>query len=235
MKEVVIKKRRNDGLSPGNILTYEQLKKIQEGENDENLVSLDESIICSYNRFDMLPITGEKIYVRKTVADKLLYIQKILQEKNKNYFLKVLYGYRHPSIQEKYFNEMKGVLRLQHRGISEEMLNSIVHNYIAVPDVAGHPTGGAVDLTITTREGNIDMGSDSEDYTDQEKMQTFSKKISKEAQKNRILLHDLMRSIEFAPFYGEWWHFSYGDREWACFYDKEKSLYNFKDFTISKK
>lgn len=235
MKKGTMRKEESAGLNPGVILTYEQLKKVEGGENNEDMISLDESIICSYNRFDMLPITGEKIYVRKTVADKLLYIQKILQEKNKDYFLKVLYGYRHPSVQEKYFNEMREILKTQHVGISEETLNSIVHDYIAVPDVAGHPTGGAVDLTIATREGNIDMGSDSEDYTDQEKMQTFSVKISKEAQENRILLHDLMRSVGFAPFYGEWWHFSYGDREWACFYGKEKSLYNVKDFIVSQK
>lgn len=235
MKKGVMRKEENTGSNPGVILTYEQLKKVEGGENNEDLVTLDESIICSYNRFDMLPITGEKIYVRKTIADKLLYIQKILQEKNKDYFLKVLYGYRHPSVQEKYFNEMKEILRKQHVGISEEALNSIVHDYIAVPDVAGHPTGGAVDITIATREEDIDMGSDSEDYTDQEKMQTFSIKISKKAQENRILLHDLMRSAGFAPFYGEWWHFSYGDKEWACFYGKEKSLYNVKDFTVAQK
>jgi D-alanyl-D-alanine dipeptidase len=24
-----------------------------------------------------------------------------------------------------------------------------------------------------------------------------------------------------APFDGEWWHFSYGDREWAKYYEEE--------------
>lgn len=32
---------------------------------------------------------------------------------------------------------------------------------------------------------------------------------------NRFLLQDLMLLVGFAPYYGEWWHFSYGDREWA--------------------
>ena len=29
----------------------------------------------------------------------------------------------------------------------------------------------------------------------------------------------------FAPFDGEWWHFSYGDREWAAFYGLSQTLY----------
>ncbi len=235
MKENLFKKDISKGVGLGVILTYEQVKKIKGDENDEKFVSLDENIVCSYNRFDMISITGEKIYLRKTVAKKLLDVQKRLQEIHSNYFLKILYGYRHPSIQEKYFNEMKEVLRLKYSEISEEKLNTLVHDYIAVPDVAGHPTGGAVDLTIATLDGDIDMGSDSEDYSDQEKMHTFSKKISKEAQENRILLHDLMREQGFAPFYGEWWHFSYGDREWACFYGEKKSLYSPKNFSILQK
>ncbi|MDR3125675.1 MAG: hypothetical protein LBU20_01195 [Candidatus Nomurabacteria bacterium] len=27
-----------------------------------------------------------------------------------------------------------------------------------------------------------------------------------------------MMSQGFAPYDGEWWHFSYGDREWAAWY-----------------
>jgi D-alanyl-D-alanine dipeptidase len=34
-----------------------------------------------------------------------------------------------------------------------------------------------------------------------------------------------MTSVGFAPFDGEWWHFSYGDREWAYFYKKKNALY----------
>jgi len=42
----------------------------------------------------------------------------------------------------------------------------------------------------------------------------------------RLLLHDLMIEAGFAPYYGEWWHFSYGDAEWAAFYEKSKTLYS---------
>lgn len=48
---------------------------------------------------------------------------------------------------------------------------------------------------------------------------------SPEQAQRRSLLHDLMVAEDFAPFYGEWWHFSYGDREWAAFYNVEKAMY----------
>ena len=40
------------------------------------------------------------------------------------------------------------------------------------------------------------------------------------------MLREYMIKEGFAPYDGEWWHFSYGDKEWAFYYDKEKALYN---------
>jgi D-alanyl-D-alanine dipeptidase len=109
------------------------------------------------------------------------------------------------------------------------------HNFVAVPSVAGHPTGGAVDATIVDAQGKeLDMGTKIGDFSDPEKIKTFSKKISKKQLKNRLLLHEVMVKEGFAPFYGEWWHFSYGDREWACFYGKKRSIYSPIEFKIKK-
>jgi len=43
--------------------------------------------------------------------------------------------------------------------------------------------------------------------------------------KNRILLRYLLKKQGFAPYDGEWWHFSYGDREWAFYYKKKNAIY----------
>jgi D-alanyl-D-alanine dipeptidase len=55
---------------------------------------------------------------------------------------------------------------------------------------------------------------------------TFSPFISKEAWANRQLLRRVMIQAGFAPFDGEWWHFSYGDKEWARYYDKRAAMYD---------
>lgn len=49
--------------------------------------------------------------------------------------------------------------------------------------------------------------------------------ITEEQAYMRGMLHDVMLMEGFAPFYGEWWHFSYGDREWAVFYDSLEAIY----------
>ena len=101
-----------------------------------------------------------------------------------------------------------------------------VHQYIAVPSVAGHPTGGAVDLLIinTTTNQPIEFGSDYLDFNNPN-IKYSSKSISKQAKKNRKLLRQLMIQNGFAPYDGEWWHFSYGDSEWAFYYQQKTAIY----------
>jgi D-alanyl-D-alanine dipeptidase len=40
-----------------------------------------------------------------------------------------------------------------------------------------------------------------------------------------------MLGVGFAPFDGEWWHFSYGDKEWAAYYNKPNAVYEQIDFS----
>ena len=72
----------------------------------------------------------------------------------------------------------------------------------------------------------LNMGGTIEDFTFPEKFPTYSTHISTEELENRLLLHDLMLEEGFAPCYKKWWHFSYGDLEWAAFYNLSESLYS---------
>jgi D-alanyl-D-alanine dipeptidase len=56
-------------------------------------------------------------------------------------------------------------------------------------------------------------------------MKTFSKRITPQQIANRMFIHDAMLAEGFAPFYGAWWHFMYGDREWAAFVGEKTALY----------
>ena len=87
---------------------------------------------------------------------------------------------------------------------------------------------GGSELFIDVSGDELDMGNKIADYANPEVIKTFAR-VTGEQAKNRQLLHDLMVAQNFAPFYGEWWHFSYGDREWAVFYG-EKALYGAVDF-----
>ncbi len=54
---------------------------------------------------------------------------------------------------------------------------------------------------------------------------TLSPFVTAEQWQNRQILRICMTSAGYAPFDGEWWHFSYGDREWAAYYRQPHSLY----------
>ncbi len=219
------------------IITYQEVKKILPGENKEPLINVcyyDSDIIAKHKKNDMIPYTGKRIFVRDTVAKKLATINKRLK-KHYKLRIKVVYGYRHPNIQKKYFREKRDELQNLNPSLSNEELDTLTHNFVAVPLVAGHPTGGAIDVTLTNKKGkNLDMGTKLFELKNK-KIKTFAKGLSKKQQENRILLHDVLTKENFAPFYGEWWHFSYGDREWACFYERKKSLYSQIKYKIEKK
>ncbi len=216
----------DDPIQNKKILTYDDVVIFGQGDSTEKLVdvkSYDDTIVTEYLKEDMLEITGETILVRDSLARKLAVVNGYLS--NLGLLLKVVYGYRHPDVQKRYFDKRQAVLANENPGMSKDELDRLTHNFVAVPDVAGHPVGGAVDLTIIDKDGNeIDMGTQIADYADPQLIQTWDRRLTKEQRANRSLLHDAMLSEGFAPFYGEWWHFSYGDREWAAFYNK-KALY----------
>ncbi len=99
---------------------------------------------------------------------------------------------------------------------------------IAVPEIAGHPTGGAVDIQIVKDDMPLDMGTKIWEFT--KDPYTFSPFIEQDARDNRLLLRSIMMDVGFAPFDGEWWHFSYGDKEWAAYYKKPSAVYNQIEF-----
>jgi len=96
---------------------------------------------------------------------------------------------------------------------------------VALPSFAGHPTGGAVDVTLAENGRELNMGCAITDFSCQDLLSTFAAGLTDEQKRCRRWLHDLMLTAGFAPFYGEWWHFSYGDREWAAFYSRPQAKY----------
>jgi len=211
----------------GILLTYEQLRTISPGISDEALVEVqafDSTIVAEYEKTDMIAYTGSTMLVRESVARKLARVNASLEQSG--YRLKVVYGYRHPEVQEKYFSAIVNELKKASPDLRTEQLEAAAHNFVAVPKVAGHPTGGAVDLTLLSHDNvPLDMGTKIADYAAPELIRTYAPSLTALQSENRKLLLDAMTAEGFAPFYGEWWHFSYGDREWAYFYGHTEALY----------
>lgn len=207
---------------------------LESGEKMVNISNLLKDCVCVYQQQDMIPYVGRDLWVREIVASKLQLVSNELRESYPAYRLKIVYGFRHPNIQELYFKKRKELLRTENNEMSEEDLNELTNTMTACPETAGHPTGGAVDVTICTEfNDDLDMGTGISDFSDLEKIKFACNYLSYEQKANRKLLQKLMISKGFAPYYGEWWHFSYGDREWAWFYDKPRALYRKIYFQIN--
>lgn len=217
------------------VLGYDDVLPYPAGDSQEALVdarTYDQTIVARYNKKDMLPYTGETIYVRRELASRLAFANQQLAKSG--YTLKIVYGYRHPEVQAGYFSDRRHALAEEFPELSESRLDKLTHNYVAHPNIAGHPAGAAVDVTIvTTKNDEVDMGTAIADYTDPVKICTDASSITRSQAANRAVLHDAMVGAGFAPFYGEWWHFSYGDREWAAFYEKS-ALYGPVDFRLEQ-
>jgi len=191
------------------LVKYKDLININVNDNGEKLVKFQSYLL------------------RQTVVEKLKQIEIQLQSINPDYSIKILSGFRDMSKQIKMFKEQLSVISKNSFYSNSIDLYEKVHQYIAVPSVAGHPTGGAVDLLIIDKNTNkpIDFGSDYLDFNNPN-IKFYSKTISLVAKKNRTILRQIMTNNNFAPYDGEWWHFSYGDKEWAFYYKKPNAIYN---------
>ena len=122
------------------IAKYCDLACVQTIDNGEKMVSLCEVGVRMAFYTEALPLVTEwDMYVRERVASKLKSVRL-----PKGLVLEVTYAYRTPAIQEKKFKEQLERFKDQSRMQSDWIQSA--HEMVAAPDVAGHPTGGAVDV-----------------------------------------------------------------------------------------
>ncbi|MFN3188651.1 MAG: M15 family metallopeptidase [Candidatus Paceibacteria bacterium] len=219
----------NNNINKKVLLTASDLLEVPIGENGSTLVGLRDklpSLLVEYEKDDMIAYTGDDILVREELIPLIKESYNLMQKQHPGYNFLIRYGYRHPEVQKRYFDNRYNIHKNANPNLSEMELIELTHTQVALPEVAGHPSGGAVDLTIVDKKGNeLDMGTRIADYTDPEKCFTYANSISTQQKENRFFLADIMLNAGFAPYNGEWWHFSYGDREWARFYNQPSSLF----------
>jgi D-alanyl-D-alanine dipeptidase len=171
---------------------------------------------------EMSALTGGSVFVRRPVVDLLYLAGQELKNLDREATLVVVHGFRGLEQQTRLFEAAKAELAEDYPDESE--LVEVAHRQVAVPSVAGYPTGGAVAVTMLHEGRPADLGTPALE-PDRDAF-TFSPFVSRAAWENRQLLRRAMMSAGFAPYDGEWWHFSYGDKEWARFYRKPGALYD---------
>jgi D-alanyl-D-alanine dipeptidase len=197
-------------------------------ENDEPFVDLTEQELIAFGPSPEVPNNTDYTKMRKSVYDKLVKAQEMLP---KGYYLSLYEGYRSLELQEKLFDDRYNQIKKEHPDWSHEkvfkettkMVSPVV-NLDGSQNIPPHSTGAAVDVYLINEDKDmIDMGIAPGDWMqdlDGSLAKTDSKKISREAQKNRAIMSNVLTKVGLVNYPTEYWHWSHGDRYWA--YNKKK-------------
>ncbi len=169
---------------------------------------------------------AKRMYLRESVASKLFLAEEALSHLTGGTLsFQVTDALRPVELQREYFTQAQKVFIGQ--GFSGEELYQRTAEVVADPDLCPpHATGGAVDLTlidIATGQ-QMDMGTGIDDIGN-ERIYTWHPDLTADQRRHRLLLFTAMSQAGFVNMPGEWWHYSYGDREWALRTGKTHAMY----------
>lgn len=202
------------------------VKLVETGEHFVDLADADDFVLVDHARRVVSNRSRHFSKVRAGVAERLMIAARMLSDRKLHLVVKE--GYRPLALQRTYFDRRLSTLRTENPSASESLLIELASRYAAPPEVAAHPTGAAVDLTLATREGiELEMGSvlNATDEESSGACYTACQLISRQARDNRELLANAMHSAGFVNYPSEWWHWSYGDRYWAVISGEPHAIY----------
>ncbi len=188
-------------------------------ESSEPLVEVENGlqVFNAYNTFPALP-KRDKLKLRKEFISRLLKAQDSLPQ---GFSLVILDGHRHISFQHELIS-FYGEIDTHQTGDASL--------YVANPEnsdwIPPHTTGGAADLTLAYEGTPLTLGSDYDYFGFASHLDSFERidAITQASQLRRLLFKTLTAQ-EIAPLPQEWWHWSFGDQQWAKYFGKAEALY----------
>lgn len=194
----------------------------------ESCVKVNDMLFCqSYYWNHHLKPEGatEEIYLRKTVAKKLVKIDRELRRLGLQ--LLIQDGYRSLALQ-KFVRETSVPLGLkgeypsltdeEHKNRAKMFAAPIGENVLTSPPP--HLTGGVVDLTIVCSgtHKQVHMGKRAGLYNTAfpDALEKLESNKLEDARRFRRLLFWLAFEEDMLTNPSEWWHLSWGDQMWAC-------------------
>lgn len=164
--------------------------------------------------------------LREGAFERLLQAEKLLQEINPDLTFKITDSFRPISLQKQYFDKIMALFAAQ--GLSGDELYNRATQAVADPNChPPHSTGGTLDLTIynVVTHQSLNMGSVLDDV-ENPVAKTFYPGTPPEARANKLLLYSVMTQAGFVNSPSEWWHYSYGDQQWAIRTGKSRAIYD---------
>ncbi len=200
------------------LLNDERVADINCVDNKERMVTLrniHKEVLIDETRSQISSKSDLFCYAREEVINRL---KKAADSLPVGYQFLVKEAYRPLSRQKKSFTEAFESYKSEYPLKSVDEIYGLTCQYVAPIEVAGHPTGGAIDITLLKDGTEVDMGTEFNDIPYEPENLTYlhSEFISKAAKANRNILIECMEGAGFINYPTEWWHWSYGDCYWAC-------------------
>ncbi|MFA5967622.1 MAG: M15 family metallopeptidase [Patescibacteria group bacterium] len=162
-------------------------------------------------------------YLRKTVANMLHKAQGYLPQ-GVNFTIGD--AWRPQYIQEEIFDEFIARFSKTHPKWSKQRVLQEVNKYVADSKgkwASGHMTGGAVDLRLIKNGRKVPMKSSKLNY--QENALSHQSKLPAYLRRNRQVMFAALTKAGLSNYPKEYWHWSYGDIQWARRLGKKTAIY----------
>lgn len=163
-------------------------------------------------------------YARRSVFNKLSRIQQKLE--TKGFGLKVFQAWRSPEEQaEMRAAQIEKTIREYPHVGDRSRIEELASRYVAPMEFAPHCTGGAIDLALYHLESGeqLDFGTAYTSFC--EESYTEHPSVTGKPRGNRLFLKEILEEEEFFNIPTEWWHYSFGNSEWAVYGRKRQAIY----------
>lgn len=163
--------------------------------------------------------------VRQKVYDMLFQAKTFLP---KGVFFKVFELYRPMKRQVFFWDKIVSDFQKRYPDANKAEIEEKANVFIANPykQGSGHQSGAAIDLTLCDADGiELDMGTKYQEFNALTETFPNGDFLTSRQKENRLILFNAMENAGFANYFAEWWHYSYGEIEWAVITHTGKTLY----------
>lgn len=151
-------------------------------------------------------------------------------ERQTGWHMLILDGWRPTAVQQELYEDIFRAICKKYPQESEAQHHHRTLEFVALPSKnplrpSPHLTGGSVDVALCDADGKlIDMGSGFDEPTTRSYTDAYEHQAGPIRERRR-LLYEAMIKEGFTNLPTEWWHYDFGNQNWAYFSGNAQAIY----------